>query len=821
MTSGTSGTSKTERYTPSAIEPKWQAQWASTGLHDTPDESDRPNFYFLTAFPYPSGDVHVGHWYAYAPADCAARFIRMRGRNVLFPMGFDAFGINAENAAIDRNMHPAAWTEQNMAQMRDQFVRMGAMIDWRREVITCYPEYYRWNQWMFLKFLEKGLAYRATAPVNWCPRDETVLANEQVINGRCERCETLVVKKDLTQWFYKITDYADELLRFDGLDWPERVRVMQQNWIGRSEGAEIQFPVEGQRDAAVRFFTTRPDTIYGATFMVLAPEHPLVATITTPAQKVAVEAYVANAKNESEIDRTSAERPKTGVETGAFAMNVFSGQRIPIWIADYVLATYGTGAIMAVPAHDERDFAFAKQYGLPIKEVISADAGAGAPGSEATEHGPLESAFTGDGIMVRSGPYNGTRSDVGKRTIAAEAKKTGIGKPSVTYRLRDWLVSRQRYWGTPIPVVYCDADGIVPVPESQLPVVLPRDAQFTGRGGSPLAKLPSFVDTTCPTCGKPAKRETDTMDTFVDSSWYMYRYLDTKIDTHFMNVDVGKRWLPVDRYTIGIEHAILHLLYCRFVCKALRDLGYLWFDEPIRHLRNQGTIVFKGRKMSKSRGNVQAPDEYVARYGADTVRLFVMFMGPWTEGNDWDAAGIEGTARFLHRVWTLGLSAPSGGGARDAELDRAVQRTIKKVTEDLEGYHFNTAVAAMMELSTAAFHASGPSRDAAIDALVLLLAPFAPHITEELWQRRGGQGSVHRQTWPAFDPAVARDVAVTIVAQVNGKVRDRLELAAGLSEDALKQAALASPKVAQAIAGLRVERVIVVADRLVNVVTTS
>jgi leucyl-tRNA synthetase len=810
MTASETGTSRSERYAPMSIEPKWQAQWTSSGQNDTPDQSDKPNFYFLTAFPYPSGDVHVGHWYAYAPADCAARFIRMHGRNVLFPMGFDAFGINAENAAIDRKMHPAIWTEKNMAQMRDQFMKMGAAIDWRREVITCYPEYYRWNQWMFLKFLEKGLAYRATAAVNWCPRDETVLANEQVINGRCERCETLVVKKDLTQWFYRITDYAEELLKFEGLDWPERVRVMQQNWIGRSEGAEIEFPVDGHRDAAIRFFTTRPDTIYGATFMVLAPEHPLVSVITTPGQKAAVDAYVAKARGESEIDRTNEERAKTGVDTGAFATNVFSGQRIPIWIADYVLGTYGTGAIMAVPAHDERDFAFAKQYGLPIKEVISGDG---------VEHPSLEAAYTGSGTMVRSGPYTGTPSEVGKRTIASEAKKTGIGKPSVTYRLRDWLISRQRYWGTPIPIVYCPADGTVPVPEDQLPVVLPRDAQFTGRGGSPLGQLPEFVNTTCPKCGGPAKRETDTMDTFVDSSWYMYRYVDTKIDTHFMNTEVGKKWLPVDRYTIGIEHAILHLLYCRFVCKALRDLGYLWFDEPIKHLRNQGTIVFKGRKMSKSRGNVQAPDEYVRRYGADTVRLFVMFMGPWTEGNDWDAAGIEGTSRFLHRVWTLGLTERSGAGPRDGELDRTVQRTIQKVTEDLEAYRFNTAVAAMMELSTAVYHASGPSRDDATDALVLLLAPFAPHIAEELWQRRGGTGSVHAQPWPAFDAAVARATTVTVVGQVYGKVRDRLELPAGLADDALTQAVLASPKVTQALGGEAVARVIVVKDRLVNVVT--
>jgi leucyl-tRNA synthetase len=810
MASETTGMSKTERYVPSAIEPKWQAHWAATGLYETPDDNDKPNYYFVTMFPYPSGDMHIGHWYAMAPSDCEARFIRMRGNNVLFPMGFDAFGINAENAAIDRGIHPAEWTEKNMAHWRDQFRSLGASIDWRREVVTCYPEYYRWNQWMFLKFLEKGLAYRATAPVNWCPRDETVLANEQVINGRCERCDTLVVKKDLTQWFYKITEYADELLKFDGLDWPERVRVMQQNWIGRSEGAEIQFPVEGHRDAAIRFFTTRPDTIYGATFMVLAPEHPLVPVIATPAQKAAVDAYVANARNESDIDRTSVDRPKTGVDTGAFATNVFSGQRIPIWIADYVLATYGTGAIMAVPGHDERDFAFAKANGLPIKEVISGDG---------LEHPSLEAAYTGPGTMVRSGPYTGTSSEVGKRTIASEAKKTGIGAPAVTYRLRDWLISRQRYWGTPIPVLYCDTDGIVPVPEDQLPVVLPRDVQITGRGGSPLAKVSEFVNTICPKCGGPAKRETDTMDNFVDSSWYVYRYPDPKFDSFFMNVNVAKKWLPVRQYTGGIEHAILHLMYARFMCKALRDLGYLWFDEPFLHLRNQGTIVFKSRKMSKSRGNVVAPDDYVARYGTDTLRLFMMFMGPWTMGNDWDPSGIEGTSRFLHRVWSLGLTERAGTGDRVPELDRMVQRTIKKVTEDLEGYHFNTAVAVMMELSTATFHATGPSRDDATDALVLLLAPFAPHITEELWQRRGGTDSVHRQSWPTYDPSAARDEVVTVVAQVDGKVRDRIELAAGTDEDALRQVALASPKVTQAIGGRRIGKVIVVADRLVNIVT--
>ncbi len=800
-----------DRYEPASIESKWQDEWVRSGLHDTPDDAGRPNFYFLTMFPYPSGDIHVGHWYAFAPPDAAARFLRMRGHNVLFPMGFDAFGINAENAAIDRKIHPAVWTEKNMAHMRDQFKRMGTAIDWRREVITCYPEYYRWNQWMFLKLFEKGLAYRGDAPVNWCPRDETVLANEQVIAGKCERCDTPVVKRQMTQWFYRITQYADDLLKFDGLDWPERVRVLQTNWIGRSEGAEITFPVDGYAGGEIRFFTTRPDTIYGATFMVLAPEHPLVASITAPARRAEVEKYVERARNMAEIERTRAEREKTGVDTGAFARNVFTGERVPIWIADYVLSTYGTGAIMAVPGHDERDFEFAKKYGLEIREVISLDG---------SEHAALDAPYVGEGVMVRSGPLSRTRSEVGKGAVAEDAKKRGIGGPSVIYRLRDWLISRQRYWGTPIPIVHCDGCGAVPVPYEQLPIELPRDVEFTGRGGSPLARVESFVNTTCPTCGKAARRDTDTMDTFVDSSWYMYRYVDPKIGTAFMNKDVGRKWLPVHQYTGGVEHAILHLLYMRFVCKALRDMGEVWFDEPVMRFRYQGTIVFKGRKMSKSRGNVQTPDEYVKRYGADTLRLFMMFMGPWVDGADWDASGIEGVHRFLRRVWELGLTEPEPSGARDADVDGAVQRTIKKVTEDLGAYHFNTAVAAMMELANTLQHATGLTRNDGVAALILLLAPFAPHLTEELWHRRGGTGSVHQQPWPAYDEVVAAPREVTIVVQVNGKVRDRISMPAGLSEAEVQGRALASQKVQAALNGTTPAKVIVVADRIVSIVTS-
>jgi leucyl-tRNA synthetase len=800
-----------DRYDPTSIELKWQEEWVRSGLHDTPDDSDKPNFYFLTMFPYPSGDIHVGHWYAFAPPDAAARFLRMRGNNVLFPMGFDAFGINAENAAIDRKIHPAKWTEKNMAHMREQFRRMGTAIDWRREVITCYPEYYKWNQWMFLKFFEKGLAYRGDAPVNWCPRDETVLANEQVIAGKCERCDTPVVKRQMTQWFYRITRYADELLKFDGLDWPERVRVLQTNWIGRSEGAEITFPVEGHAGGEIRFFTTRPDTIHGATFMVLAPEHPLVAKITVPARRAEVEKYVERARNMAEIERTSAEREKTGVDTGAFARNVFTGERIPIFVADYVLATYGTGAIMAVPGHDERDFEFAKKNGLEIREVISPDG---------AEHSALDAPYIGEGVMVHSGPFSGTRSEAGKTAVADDAKKRGIGGPSVTYRLRDWLISRQRYWGTPIPIVHCETCGPVPVPYEQLPIELPRDVEFTGRGGSPLARVESFVSTTCPKCGKAARRDTDTMDTFVDSSWYMYRYVDPKIDTAFMNKVVGRKWLPVKQYTGGVEHAILHLLYMRFVTKALRDLGELPFDEPVLRFRYQGTIVFKGRKMSKSRGNVQTPDDYVKRYGADTLRLFMMFMGPWVDGADWDASGIEGVHRFLRRVWELALTDAEPSSPRDADVDGAVQRTIKKVTEDLTIEHFNTAVATMMELANTLQQSSGTSRNEGVATLVLLLAPFAPHMTEELWHRRGGTGSVHQQRWPEFDEAVAAPREVTIVVQVNGKVRDRISMPAGLAKAEVERTALASAKVQAALNGTKPAKVIVVADRIVSIVTS-
>ncbi len=806
-----------EKYEPEKIEPKWQKTWEDQGLYRTPDVSAQENHYFLTMYPYPSGDLHIGHWYAMSPSDAGARYRRMRGYNVLFPMGFDAFGLPAENAAIKRGIHPRTWTMSNIANMRRQLRSMGAMFDWSREVITCEPDYYRWNQWLFLKLFEKGLAYRALAPANWCPKDETVLANEQVVNGRCERCDTPVVKRDLVQWFFKITAYAEELLRHEGIEWPEPIVVAQRNWIGRSEGGRLRFPVEGHAGAEIEFFTTRPDTIYGATFMVLAPEHPLVERITAREKYPQVRAYVAAAARRTEIERLSLEREKTGVDTGAFARNLFTGERIPIWIADYVLVSYGTGAIMAVPAHDERDFAFAKKYGLQIREVITPDG---------AHHDDLEAAYVGEGTMVHSGPFDGTLSQEGKQKVAAMAKERRWGDAAVTYHLHDWLISRQRYWGTPIPIVHCPVDGTVPVPDDQLPVLLPEDVDFQPRGESPLARHPGFVNTTCPKCGRAAKRETDTMDTFVDSSWYMWRYPNPRYEMRFADPEANRRWSPVDQYTGGAEHAVLHLLYARFFTKALRDLGLLGFDEPFVRLFNQGQIVLGGRRMSKSRGNVQAPDSYVERYGADAFRLFLMFIGPWEEGADWDDAGIDGTFRFLQRLWTHVLAHAASGAHDEAPLDsleRARHRTVKRVTEAVERFRWNIAVAALMEflneLQRAPAHRASASYDRALRTLLLLLAPMSPHVSEELWHRLGAERSIHLEPWPTYDQKLVTEREVLIVIQVNGKVRDRKTVPAGRSEAELRALALANERVQASLDGARVTRVVVVPDKLVNVVT--
>jgi leucyl-tRNA synthetase len=846
-----------DRYDPATIEPRWQARWAELGLHRTDlRDRSRPKYYLLTMYPYPSGDLHIGHWYIKTPTDAIARYRRMNGLNVFFPIGFDAFGLPAENAAIKHGIHPADWTMRNIENMRRQLRSMGATFDWDAEVVTCDPEYYRWNQWLFLKFLEAGLAYRAMAPVDWCPKDQVVLAREQVegADRHCWRCGTPVVKRDLEQWFFRITKYADELLRFEGIDWPEPVRVMQTNWIGRSEGAEVVFRVAPDEQQAggdeLRVFTTRPDTLFGATFMVLAPEHPLVAKLTHPGQREAVERYQYEARRKSEIDRLSTEREKTGVPLGAAAINPVNGERIPIWIADYVLLSYGTGAIMAVPAHDERDYAFAVKFGLPIRQVIApADPTEAARVAEqvaaGANGGAAFVAHSEDEVMVNSGPYAGRSAKDGYAAIVADLQTRGMGHPAVTYRLRDWLISRQRYWGTPIPVVYCERDGIVPVPASELPVLLPRDVDFKVTGESPLKAHESFLRTTCPRCGGPATRETDTMDTFVDSSWYWWRYLAPHKADGPIDPELEQAWCPVDQYTGGAEHAVMHLLYSRFFCKALADLGLVHEREPFRRLFNQGQILgADGERMSKSRGNVQDPDELVQRYGADTVRLFLMFMGPWDQGGPWSPTGIGGVHRFLNRVWTVVLD-PTGTEAGRAEgaglgpgespesagrtLRVAAHKALKQVSAQYEDYRFNTMVAQLMELTNVLMRYRGTpvagtaDWDEAVRLLLLMLAPAAPHIAEELWSRRlAARGepwrSIHTEQWPAYDPALTTDELIELPVQINGKLRDRVLVPAGASEAEIEAVVLARERVRAALDGKQPARIVHVPGRLVNVV---
>ena len=822
---------RTDRYNPQEIEPKWQARWQDQRLYevDLVDDS-RPKYYFLTMYPYPSGDLHVGHWYAEAPADAAARYLRMQGFNVLFPMGFDAFGLPAENAAVKaakegRDVHPARLTYERIARMEEQFGQMGAMFDWSKRVVTCDPEYYRWNQWFFLRMYERGLAYRKESFVNWDPVDKTVLANEQVVNGRGERSGALIERRLMPQWHFKITDYADELLDFDALDWPERVKTMQTNWIGRSEGAEVTF--RSERGDPITVFTTRPDTLWGATFMVLAPEHPLVAELTGPERRSEVEAYVERASRLTELDRQAEGKEKTGAFIGAYAVNPVNDTRIPIWIADYVLMGYGTGAIMGVPAHDERDFDFARRFDLDVTPVIQ-PAGVELDGATMTE------AYTGDGSMVHSGPFDGTPSGKegnveGIRAVIAWLEERGIGTGKVTYRLRDWLISRQRYWGTPIPMLYCERCGIQPERDENLPVVLPDDVAFMPTGESPLKTHPSFLNATCPSCGGPAKRETDTMDTFMDSSWYWFRYLSPHRDDVPFDRAAVKRWTPVDTYTGGIEHAILHLLYARFFTKVLRDLDLLDIDEPFQRLRNQGMILGEdNEKMSKSRGNVVNPDALVAEYGADAVRTYLMFIGPWDQGAPWSYQGIEGVTRFLSRVWSLVLEPAGDGGCADdavvRDLRRAVHAATQAVTEDFEAFQFNTAVAELMTLQNAMTRAKSGGvahTDAwreACRTLLLLLAPIAPHMSEELWNRLGWEGSVHRQAWPAFDPEALVQDTITMAVQVNGKVRGQIEVPPDAEQNVVLQAARSEPNVARYLASGAVQREIVVPGRLVSFV---
>ena len=910
------------------IEQQWETRWEEDGLYRSRVDWDRPKYYALTMLPYPSGDMHIGHWYAMTPADARARVMRMKGYNVLFPMGFDAFGLPAENAAVQRNIHPATWTWDNIERMRKQFRSMGTMFDWDREAISCDPAYYRWTEWLFERFFEGDIAYRGEAVVNWSPTLQTVLANEQVIDGRDERTGQPVVQKRMEQWFFAITEYADELLDFSTIDWPEPVQMMQTNWIGRSEGADVEFTIESGETIDV--FTTRPDTLWGATFMVLAPEHPLVDSLTTDDQRAAVDAYRTAAARQTELERMEAEREKTGVFTGGYAINPANGNRIPVWIADYVLMSYGSGAIMAVPAHDERDFSFARKFDLPVVPVIQPAGSGRLDGTTMTE------AYVGPGIMVDSGPIDGIPTTDGKGranpSVAAAIdwlEGEGVGVEAVGYRMRDWLISRQRYWGAPIPMMYREDGTVEAVPKNDLPVILPEDVEFTGTA-SPLTTDEEFV-ATLDAQGRPARRETDTMDTFMCSSWYQYRYLSPWFDRGPFDPEEAAYWLPVDTYTGGAEHATMHLLYTRFFTKAMRDLGLFddtaaamkahgrdpddLFDEPMLKLRNQGQILGERRpgdrlviagtweegrviaesvrvhdgapsdaapvvgelmqrtentlqvqtdddlvtvevnestivevpgidgvndvsqlrhhldvqRMSKSKGNVVNPDELVEQYGADTVRTYLMFAFDWEKGGPWDSRGISGARRFLDDVWKMGnASYEPGDGSAEAttELRRRVHQTIDKVDRDMVGFKWNTAVAALMSLRNemqTALREGTVTREAwneAVTVLLTLLAPIAPHITEELWHRRGNETSIHLEAWPQTDPEVAAEDTVTLIVQVNGKVRDRVEVPADIDEEAAVAAAMASERIQTWLEQGEVRKVIARPPKLVNIVVT-
>ncbi len=816
-----------------AVEEKWQRVWEERQQYRVTEDGSKPKYYCLEMFPYPSGKLHMGHVRNYSIGDVVARYKRMRGFNVLHPMGWDAFGLPAENAAIQHNIHPSSWTWDNIDYMRRQLKRLGISYDWNREVASCHPDYYRWTQWLFLQFYKAGLVHKKRAPVNWCPQCATVLANEQVVDGACERCDTPVVVRDLEQWFFRITAYAERLLNeLDELaGWPDKVKIMQRNWIGRSTGVEIRFPVKGM-DEQLAVFTTRADTIYGATYMVIAPEHPLVPRLIAGSpEREAIERFIDEVRRQGEVVRAAEDTEKLGMFTGSYCVNPFTGEEIPVWIGNYVLMGYGTGAIMAVPAHDQRDLDFARRYGLPVRVVIAPENG------EPPDAATMTVAFAEDGRMVNSGPYTGLSNREGLERIADEVEQRGIGGRRVQYRLRDWLISRQRYWGCPIPIVYCDQCGTVPVPEEQLPVLLPDDVAFKPTGQSPLVDKAEFVNTTCPSCGGPARRETDTMDTFVDSSWYFLRFCDPHNRTSPFDKSKVDYWMPVDQYIGGVEHAILHLMYSRFFQMVLADLGLVSSARPFERLLTQGMVLKDGAKMSKSKGNTVDPDYIVRTYGADTARLFILFAAPPERDLEWSDAGVEGAYRFLNRVWRLvsdvvqelgplpeGLE-PAPADEAAAELRRMVHRTVQRVTQDIEDrFHFNTAIAAVMELVNAFYqYKESGLRDRAVVAeglekLVLLLSPFAPHLAEELWHMIARAGSVHEQPWPGYDPAVVRADTVEIVVQVNGRVRDRLVVAREAAEEAVKEAALALPKVQEHIAGRRVARVVVVPGRLVNIV---
>ena len=860
-----------ERYQPLAIEEKWQRIWEDNKAFRVAEDGGKPKYYVLEMFPYPSGRIHMGHVRNYSIGDVVARYKRMRGFNVLHPMGWDAFGLPAENAAIERGIHPEMWTTENILYMKTQLKRMGLSYDWDREVSTCEPDYYRWNQWIFLQFYKRGLAYRKSSSVNWCPSCETVLANEQVIEGACWRCDSAVIQKELEQWFLRITDYAEELLKdLDRLKgWPDKVLTMQRNWIGKSIGAEILFPLGG-REGALRVFTTRQDTVYGATFVSLAVEHPLTLELAKGTeQENAVKEFIDRIKNVSQAKRGAEEVEKEGVFSGAFCQNPFTNERIPVYLANFVLMEYGTGAVMAVPAHDQRDFEFAKKYNLPIRVVIQ-------PKDRPLRAEELTEAYIDEGVMVQSGPFTGLANAEGKEKIAVYLEERGWGKKAIRYRLRDWGVSRQRYWGTPIPIIYCEKCGVVPVPEDQLPVTLPKDVPFTGKGGSPLSESKQFNQIACPQCHGAARRETDTMDTFVDSSWYFLRYTSAKYDKAPFDSEKARYWMAVDQYIGGVEHAVLHLLYARFFTKALRHLALTKIDEPFTNLLTQGMVsketyrcsdhgwlfpgeltgsekegwkcpqcgrpVEKGRveKMSKSKKNIVDPEDLVNAYGADTARLFTLFAAPPEKDLEWSDQGVEGGYRFLMRLWRFvfqhrglwqGLnsnSQPDHLPSELRELRRMIHRTIKKVTDDIEGrFHFNTAIAAIMELFNALSaaaqdeqaieQASGLIKEG-LEKLVILLAPFVPHLANELWEQLGHRESLEKIPWPNYLPEALEADEFQIVVQINGKMRGKITVAADLARERIESEALADPKIAGLLSGKKVQRMVYVPGRLLNIV---
>ncbi|MBP7095071.1 MAG: leucine--tRNA ligase [Spirochaetia bacterium] len=808
------------KYPFSEIEPKWQAYWEKEKTFKAVEDPSFPpekRRYVLDMFPYPSGaGLHVGHPEGYTATDIYCRYLRANGYNVLHPMGFDAFGLPAENYAIQTGTHPKITTDANIARFREQIKSLGFSIDWDREVATCDADYYKWTQWIFIQLFKKGLAYESNAPINWCPSCKTGLANEEVKDGECDRCGTKVTRKRIRQWILKITAYADRLLEdLDGIQWPEDVGIMQRNWIGRSEGASVRFALDGSTET-IEVYTTRPDTLFGATYMVLAPEHPLVASITTAERRAEVDAYVEAAAAKSDLERTELSKDKTGVWTGALAVNPVNGRKIPVWISDYVLASYGTGAIMAVPAHDERDWDFAVKFRLPIVQVVAEE---GSPAARVGTCGDPETCFSGEGVAVNSGDFNGLSTAEFKKAITAWLEEKGIGKAAVNYKLRDWLFSRQRYWGEPIPVVHCDACGAVPVDEKDLPVRLPEVTSYapSGTGESPLANIPEWVNTTCPKCGGPGRRETNTMPQWAGSCWYYLRYLDPRNPDAFAGRDKIDYWMPVNLYVGGKEHAVLHLLYARFWHKVLFDLGFVNTKEPFQRLVNQGMILGEdNQKMSKSRGNVVNPDDIVREYGADAMRVYEMFMGPLVVAKPWATAGLVGASRFLERLWAIS-EKPLVDAKPDAALERLAHKSIRKVSEDTANLAFNTAISAMMVLSAEVAKLDAVPRGLWRD-LVVLVAPYAPHLAEELWRRMGGSGSVSKQAWPGFDPALCVDEEIEVPVSVNGKLRDKLVVAPGTAEKELEALALASPKIAEWTAGKQLAKVIVVKDRMVNVV---